>query len=276
LPDTASMPNRVLLQKGHCISFGTPVTQMIRLSGAEVVEVGVANACRGWHVRHELGRGNVAAIFAVESYHTSMYDGVPLPELAEIAHESGVPLIVDGATQELRLRELVATGADAVVCSAHKYLGSTTAGVVAGHRDLIDGILLQNQGIGRGMKVGKEGIFGVIAAFEAPLWRKRQAWTAEENSKVRRVVDALASAPGVRAAPDPDPNGCPFLRVRIELDDTSPHTSTSLREALASGEPSIVVRCYGFERDSVYINCTEMTDSEVESLCDRLRHVLTA
>ena len=40
LPDTRGMPNRVVIQAGHCISFGVPVAQMIRLSGAEIVEVG--------------------------------------------------------------------------------------------------------------------------------------------------------------------------------------------------------------------------------------------
>ena len=62
LPDTAGMPNRVVIQKGHCISFGAPVTQMIRLSGAEVVEVGTANGCRPWHIEDALAKGHIAAI----------------------------------------------------------------------------------------------------------------------------------------------------------------------------------------------------------------------
>lgn len=45
LPDTTGLPRRVVIQKGHCINFGASVTQMIRLSGAEVVEVGDANTC---------------------------------------------------------------------------------------------------------------------------------------------------------------------------------------------------------------------------------------
>ncbi len=34
LPDTTGMRNRVLIQKGHCVNYGQPVTQAIRLSGA--------------------------------------------------------------------------------------------------------------------------------------------------------------------------------------------------------------------------------------------------
>jgi len=276
LPDTSGMPHRAILQKGHAISFGAPVTQMVRLSGAEVVEAGTANGCRPWHIEHELAKGDAAAIVAVESYHTSMYGGVPIPELAEIARSAGVPLIVDAATQELRLRELVASGPDLIVCSAHKYLGATTAGVVAGRRDLVEALLLQSSGIGRGMKVGKEGILGVLAAFEAPMWREREGWSARENEKAQRIADALANLPGVTVSLDPDPNGCPFLRVRVALEEGCRHKPDSLKSALAEGDPSVVVRSYPFDRDSIYINATEMTDEDIALLCERVRSALTA
>lgn len=275
LPDPDGMPNRVIIQHGHCISFGTPVTQMIRLAGAEVVAVGGPSSCSSRHVRQELDQGGVAAIVAVESYHTSMYDGVSLRQLAELAHDAGVPLIIDSATQELRLRELVATGADAVIGSAHKYLGAATAGVVAGRRELMAAMVLQHQGIGRGMKVGKEGIVGVLAAFEAPTWRDTATWTANENRKVERILDALAELPGVVAAASPDPNGCPFLRVRLAFDQAARHTAAAVRQALGAGDPAVIVRCYGFDREAIYINATEMTDEEVGVLCERLREVLS-
>jgi len=276
LPDTRGMPNRVVIQAGHCISFGVPVAQMIRLSGAELLEAGTAEACRTGDVETKLAEGNVAAIFAVESYHTCRYEGVNLAELAETAHRAEVPLLLDAATQELRLRELVATGADLVSCSAHKYLGSTTAGVVAGRKDLVEAVLVQHRGIGRGMKVGKEGIVGVLAAFESPMWRETEKWTAEEARKVQRVVDLLAGIPGTEAKADPDPNGCPFLRVRLTLDpDKAKHTPDSLKEALAEGDPSVVVRTYPFDRHSVYINTTEMTDEELGVLCNKIRAVMT-
>ena len=49
-------------------------------------------------------------------------------------------MIVDGAAQDLRLRELIATGADLVLTSAHKYLCSTTGGIVAGRKELVDAV----------------------------------------------------------------------------------------------------------------------------------------
>jgi len=277
LPDTSGMPNRAIIQKGHCISFGVPVTQMIRLAGAEVVEAGCANSCRPWHIQHELSKGNVAALVAVESYHTVRYGGVKIPELVQIAHDAGIPLIVDGATQELRLRELVATDADIVIGSAHKYLSSTTAGVVAGRKDLVEAVKLQNQGIGRGMKAGKEAIFGVMSAFDSPTWRDRETWTAEQDRRISRMIDLLAGIPGVSASIDPDPNGCPFSRVRLALDsEVSGHTPSSLRTALAEGDPAVVVRVYNPDEGCVHLNATEMTDEDIDFACEKIRTIFGA
>ena len=273
LPDTTGMPGRVVIQRGHCVSFGAPVEQMIRLSGAEVVAVGDEERCRAEDVEAALGE-DVAAVFAVESYHTVDYDGLKLHELAEVAHASGVPLLVDAATQELRLREIVAMGPDLVGCSAHKYFASTTAGIVAGRADLVAGVLAQNVGIGRGMKVGKEGILGVIAAMDTPMQTDTAAWSRAERRKVERIVERLSGVPGLEATISPDPNGCPFGRVRLTLDEGGAHTPQSLRTALAEGDPAIHIRIYGAEPDAAYLNATEMTDAEVEVVCDAIAGAL--
>lgn len=275
LPDTTGMSDRVVIQKGHCISFGAPVTQMIRLSGARVVEAGFANACQPWQIERELAKGGVAAIVAVESYHTAAYPGVSLPELSEIARAAGAPLVVDAATQELRLREIVASGADLVVCSAHKYLCSTTAGIVAGRSDLVNAVRLQSQGIGRAMKAGKEAILAVAAAFDTPIWRHTQAWSGAERRKIERVVERLAALPGVEATVSPDPNGCPFVRacLRIAPEETG-HTAKSLRLALLEQDPAIYVRVYGAHPDRVFINATEMTEDEVDVVCESMTALL--
>lgn len=196
--------------------------------------------------------------------------GAGLGELAQIAHAAGVPLLVDAATQELRLREIMAMGPDLVGCSAHKYFGSTTAGIVAGRADLVAGVLAQGPGIGRGMKVGKEGILGVIAAMNTPMQTDTAAWSRAERAKVERIIERLSAIPGLQATISPDPNGCPFDRVRLTLDGSTGHTAQSLRMALRERDPVIHIRIYGTEPDAVYLNATELTDDEVEALCDAI------
>src|SRR6185437_15732386 len=101
-----------------------------------------------------------AGVFVV-SHHVVDYGQVPLKRFAELCHAKGVPVIVDAAS-EYDLHGFLASGADLVVYSAHKFLGGPTAGIVAGRKSLVRATFLQNCGIGRGMKVGKEGIAGAI------------------------------------------------------------------------------------------------------------------
>ena len=77
-------------------------------------------------------------------------------------------------------------GADVAVYSAHKFLGGPTAGIVAGEAALVRAAFLQNGGIGRGMKVGKEGMAGAIAALEA--WEKR-----DHDARARAGSAAICS-----------------------------------------------------------------------------------
>ncbi|MBP85968.1 MAG: hypothetical protein CMJ64_04495 [Planctomycetaceae bacterium] len=276
LPDASGMASRVLIQKGHCVNYGNPITQAIRLAGAQAVEVGMINRCTSEELCHELAKGNVAAVVHVESHHTVQYGWVKLPQVVEIAHTAGVPVIVDGAAQDLRLRELIDTGADIVITSAHKYLCSTTAGVVAGRKDLIDAVYLQNRGIGRPMKAGKEAILGAMAALEYREQQDIAAWTAEQDRRVRLILDRLSDVSGLELQVDADPNGCPFSRARLTPDPgVTCHSAATLRDALAEGDPTVVARAHHTEEGYIHLDAIEMTDDEIEFVCEKTRSILT-
>ena len=85
LPDTSGMKNEVMLQKGHAVNFGAPITQMIRLAGARPIEVGTVNGASEHDIRHAIGPGTAAIVFTV-SHHTTRYGCVPLKRVVEIAH----------------------------------------------------------------------------------------------------------------------------------------------------------------------------------------------
>ncbi len=277
LPDASGMPCRVIIQKGHCVNYGAPVTQAIRLAGAEAVEVGVINGCTVDELRHELRKGNVAAVLAVESHHTVQYGCVAVAELAELAHAAGAALIVDGAAQDLRMRELVDYGADLVLTSGHKFLCSPTAGIIAGRKALVDAVYMQNRGIGRGMKAGKESILGAMAALEYRMGQDIPAWTAEQDRRVQRILDRLSDIPGLALSVDPDPNGCPYSRARLTPDKTiAGHTALSLTKALAEGDPTVVARAHHAEEGYLHLDAVELKDEEIDYACDKVRRILTS
>ncbi|REJ86378.1 MAG: aminotransferase class V-fold PLP-dependent enzyme [Planctomycetota bacterium] len=276
LPDHSGMPYRVLIQKGHCVNYGHPITQAIRLAGAMPVEIGVVNRCTVEEIEYELNKPDVAAVLHVESHHTVRYGWVKLPRVVELAHAAGVPVIVDGAAQDLRLSELIGTGADLVISSAHKFLNSTTGGVVAGRKDLVDAVYLQNSGIGRPMKAGKEAIVGAMAALKHRNGQSITYWTAEQDRKVGAILEQLRDVPGLTLSVDPDPNGCPFSRVRLTPDpEVTGHTAASLEAALMEGDPSVVPRAHHTDEGYIHLDAIDLTDEELAYACRKTRAILT-
>lgn len=275
LPDTAGLPHRVLIQKGHCVDYGQPVTQAIRLAGAVAVELGTVNGASPAEFRHELSKGGAAACLYVKSHHTVQSGCVELGPVIELCHAAGVPVIVDGAAQDHQLHELVASGADLVIVSAHKFLCSTTGGVVAGRKHLVDAVYLQNQGIGRPMKAGKEAIVGAMAALEYRHREDVAAWTAEQDRKVSLIVEQLRGITGLALKVDPDPTGCPYSRVRLTPDPrVTGHTAVSLAAALADGNPTVVARSFEADQGYIHLDAVDLTDEELSIACDKARRSL--
>lgn len=276
LPDTVGMKNDVVVQKGHLVNFGAPVAQAVRLAGANVVEVGTINGASEALIDHAITE-NTAAVLFVVSHHTVQYGCVPMKQVVDLAHKRGVPVIVDGAAQSFLIQKIVATGADLVICSGHKYLSGTTAGVVCGKRELVEAVNLQNKGIGRPMKVGKEGIFGVMAALEYRMKLDVDGWEKEQNRKMQIILDILAGIDGVQLSVDRDPNGNPFSRARVSVDEHVAGVSAEVvSAALKVGDPSIHLRDHHVDEGFFTVDAMEMTDDEIAFTCTKLRDVLTA
>src|SRR5690606_15169489 len=175
LPDTSGLRNEVVVQLGHLVNYGAPLDQAVRLAGAKVVPVGQATAAAAYQLAAAIGERTAAALYVV-SHHAVHYGQLPLETFIGICRGRGVPVIVDAAS-EYDLCGFLAAGADIALYSGHKFLGGPTSGIVAGSEALVRAAYLQNRGIGRGMKIGKEGIYGLIAALAA--------WQARDHAAIR-------------------------------------------------------------------------------------------
>ncbi|MGO4484892.1 aminotransferase class V-fold PLP-dependent enzyme [Rhizobium pisi] len=269
LPDTTSEKNEVLVQMGHVVSYGAPVDQAIRLAGGKVVLIGQATSTHRFHMENAITDKTAAAGFIV-SHHVVDYGLLNLKEFVEIAHARGVPVIVDAAS-EYDLRIFLEQGADIALYSGHKFLGGPTSGIVAGRKELVRHAFLQNMGIGRGMKVGKESIFGVMAALEA--WEKRDhaGIRERETSYLNLWKRTLDGRPGVTALIEPDPTGNPLDRLRLILDPEQAHiTAWDLADALAKGSPPIIVRDHEVEHRYFYLDPCNLHPGQEEIVANRL------
>jgi len=269
LPDTTGMKNEVPILRGHMVYYGAPVEQAIRLAGATPIPVGGATRALPYQLEAAITERTAAALYVV-SHHTVQFGQIPLAEFAAICHARGVPVIADLAS-EYDLKGFLAAGTDIAIYSAHKFLSGPTAGIVAGGKDLVRAAFLQNLGIGRGMKVGKESIVGAIAALEAWETRDHVAVRAREQAHLDLWLARLKGLPGVRAEIVPDPIDNPLDRVKLAIDPAEARiTAWDLADALARGNPPVIVRDHEAEHGYFFLDPCNLHDGEAAVVADRL------
>lgn len=273
LPEVSTEKNEVLVQMGHVVSYGAPVDQAIRLAGGKAVMIGQATSTHRYHMENAITDKTAAAVFVV-SHHVVNYGLLHLTEFAEIAHAKGVPVIVDAAS-EYDLRIFLEQGADIALYSGHKFLGGPTSGIVAGKKELVRNAFLQNMGIGRGMKVGKESIFGVMAALEA--WEKRDhtGIRERETGYLNLWKQTLDNRPGVTALIEPDPTNNPLDRMRVIISAEEAHiTAWDLAAALRSGPVPVIVRDHEVEHHYFYLDPCNLHPGQETVVASRLAEEL--
>ena len=275
LPRDPGPRSAVAVQLGHLCDYGAPLHQSIEVTGATVRPVGQSTQATDYQLRAACDDGCAAALYVV-SHHVVHYGQVPLDRFVRIAHDRGVPVIVDAAS-EYDLTGFLAQGADFVVYSGHKFMGGPTSGIVAGRKDLVRAAYMQNMGIGRGMKIGKESIAGVIAAMEQWMRRDHAAHRAAEAEALHMWRDALAPLPGIVARLVPDPTGNPLDRLQIDVDaSVAGASAATFARALGQRDPAIVVRNHEVELGYFQCDPCNLLPGQAPLVRDALVEVLSS
>ena len=195
-------------------------------------------------------------------------------EIIEIGKRKGVPVMIDMASDVRPIKNLkryIEMGADLVVVSGGKALrGPNSSGILAGRGDLIQAARMQNapnNGIGRGLKVGKEEIIGLIAAVELFTEIDEDEMIADWNRKARWLADQLQHIPGLEAGYEINTAG--YADVELIWDqEVIPLSREDVDKALKDGSPSIIYYGEGI--------CTKQFENGEEVLvANRLRELFT-
>ncbi len=165
-----------------------------------------------------------------------------------VAHKHGVPCLNDAAADVPPISNLwnyTQMGFDLVAFSGGKGMrGPQNAGLLLGKKELIAAAVKNNSPnddcVGRGMKVAKEQIVGMVAAVDWFLSQSDEEMEAEYRRRIERIVGLLKDVPTVRAEVlvPPVANHVPHLVLRYDQARVK-ITPRDVARELRAGTPSI-------------------------------------
>ena len=275
LPNTTGMKNEIIIHKSHRFPYDQCYTSV----GAKFVEIGDGRRCQPWQLEAAFTENTAAVAYLFSPFITRR--SIPFPEVCEIAHSHGVPVIVDAASMlppRTNLRRFTAEGADMVIYSGGKAVrGPQGTGILCGREDLIDAAFANaapHQFIGRGMKVAKEEIVGLLRAIQIFVDEDEEAEMARYTGMAQQVVDALAEVSGLRVTLEHDEFNylVPHAVMRFTREWSGPGRN-EVYQAMVAGDPPIYLHDI-FDPDELAVDPLNLDDEELEIVIRRLSEAL--
>ena len=276
LPDTTGLKNEIVIHTMHRF----PYDQAYRAAGAKVVEFGDYLYAHPWQLEGAINERTAAVAYLCSPFASDRV--MPLDRVCEIAHAHDLPVIVDAASMlppRENLYRYLRAGADMVVYSGGKGIrGPQGSGILVGRADLIEAATLQAspaQFLGRGMKVAKEEVIGLVASLAAFVEEDEEAEMAAYRALVQPVVDALVEIPGLKVTLEHDSRSflvpCAVIRFTDEWRGPS---RDEIAAAMERGNPQVYLHQLGGP-EQLAVDPLNLTEPEVEIVIRRLREELT-
>ena len=234
--DMTGLKTEVIMQKTHRVGYD----HAIRNCGVRIIEV---------ETRKELEAAineNTAMLWFLNA--NNFVGKIRDEEFVAVAKKYNIPTFNDCAADVppvTNLWKYTQMGFDLVCFSGGKGLrGPQSAGLLLGKKALIEAARKNappnGNTVGRGMKVNKEEILGMLVALEVYLSRDHaQDWQIWEK-QIKLINEAALSVPGVTPelhVPEVA-NHVPSIRIRWDQKKVKT-TPNEVRRALQGGHPSI-------------------------------------
>ena len=236
LPDTTGLRNEVILQESHTIGYAQALTNV----GAKLVKVKTAEELENainektamlWFLNANTDRGDIK-----------------WEEFVSLGKKHNIPTFIDCAADVPpvdNLFKFTRIGFDMVAFSGGKGLrGPQSAGLLLGKKEYIEAARLhtppRGETIGRGMKVNKEEVLGMLAALELYLSKDHQAEWKMWEDQIDLISESAKSISGVETTihVPPHANHVPSLKIRWDQSKVN-ISPDNVRKILREGSPSI-------------------------------------
>ena len=269
LPDATGMKTEVIIQKSHRYGYD----HAVRNCGTHFVEV---------ETREQLENavnGNTVMMLFFNAANPPA--PIKAEEFAQLGKKHGVPTFNDAAADVppvTHFSEYIKMGFDLVTFSGGKGIrGPQSAGLLLGRKDLIHAARMNaspnSDAIGRGMKVNKEELVGMMAAVEAYLKKDHEAEWRDWEGRVKTIADSVGPVSSVKAEPFvPEiSNSVPHLRITWDESQLK-ITAAEATKKLLEGNPSIELRPGA--QQGIEVAVWMMQPGEAQIVARRIREVL--
>jgi L-seryl-tRNA(Ser) seleniumtransferase len=275
IPDLTGLKSEVIIQKSHRFLYD----HAIRNCGIKFVEIETRAQLEGAIT------GNTAMMLFFNDNEPK--GKIKAEEFVGLGKEYGIPTFNDAAADvppTENLSKYPRMGFDLVTFSGGKGMrGPQTAGLLLGRKDLIKAARLNaapnGDAIGRGYKVSKETILGMVVALEMYLKRDAEAETREWQRRIELLADSLADIEAIKVEifTPAIANHVPHLKVTWDQDSLN-ITADEIRQQLRGGTVSIeAVPSYSYEPaahgEEIRFGVWMMQPDEAEIVAQRLREV---
>lgn len=270
LPDLTGLKSEVVIQKSH----RNPFDHQLRSTGVKLIEIETRDDLR------KAINGKTAMMHFTNFANAA--GQIKVDEWAKLAAENHIPSFIDAAADTppvSHLWDYTKMGYDLGAFSGGKAIrGPQCAGFLIGRKDLIGYALLNNSPyedtLGRGQKVGKEEIVGMVKALELYLNEDHDALEKEWWARLDSISRQISKVPGVSTAylvPD-IANHVPHMQInwdprRISL------TPRDASQLLKNSKASIVL---GRSEIGLGMNSFMLQPGEEKIIADRLVEVFRA
>jgi L-seryl-tRNA(Ser) seleniumtransferase len=267
LPNLAGMKSEVIIQKAHRFGYD----HAVRNCGVRLVEV---------ETRDELERAIGGQTAMMLFYNNNNREGkIQDEEFVQLGKKHGVPTFNDAAADVPPVENFwkyTAMGFDLVTFSGGKGIrGPQSAGLLLGRKGLIEAARLNappnGNTVGRGMKVNKEEMLGMLVALELFLEKDHAREDREFEKRAEAIRSSAAAVPGVKAEVFVPEIANHVPHVRISWDSADEAAAMAAVKDMRDGEPSIGIRAEG--KDLV-VGVWMMRAGEEKVVARRLRQVL--
>ena len=232
--DLSGLKNEVIVQKAHRYEYD----HAMRNCGVKVVEVETVEQYQN--------------AFSEKTVMTNFFNAEDAPisreEWIRVAHQHGVPCFNDAAADVPPISNLwnyTQMGFDLVAFSGGKGMrGPQCTGLLLGRKDLIDAARLNNSpnsnAVGRGLKVAKEDIIGMVAAVDWFLTQDDATMEAEFRKRADRIAEQVKKVTTVETTVfiPPVANHVPHLLVTYDPARVRT-TGLEVMQKMREGKPRI-------------------------------------